>query len=73
MSKLLKTIEELQTEILRLRRFEDACKEIENHEHLDPECPQECGEPVVACDHYDIGTIAGHRCCAEIVRKWREK
>jgi hypothetical protein len=63
-------IEWLISEVERLREI---CRRIEEHDHLDPECREQCGDSFIGDEQYDIGTIAGHRCCAAIAAEARKK
>jgi hypothetical protein len=50
-----------------------ALKTVEEHEHLEDEFTEQCGDPLMGDEQYDLGTYSGHRCAAAICRKAREE
>lgn len=72
-AQLTDRMRDVELELTRLRKFEEACKEIEEHEHQNSGCRYTGGlrELELPVD-VNRGTAKGHRCCAEIARKARE-
>jgi|WetSurMetagenome_2_1015567.scaffolds.fasta_scaffold175117_2 hypothetical protein len=63
-------VREYLERIAELERKLASCeKAVCEHAHLNDECREQCGDPVIGDEQYDLGTFAGHRCAAKAFKK----